>query len=91
MTEIGFTCTPCTPICGDGLLWGNEECDDFNTNDLDGCSHLCLKELYWDCTIASPSVCNPICGDGVIIPPFEECDDSNINSNDGCDFTCLVE
>jgi cysteine-rich repeat protein len=31
----------CFPICGDGLVLGNEECDDANTNNGDGCSSRC--------------------------------------------------
>lgn len=43
---LGYTCnggstsTPrvCTEACGDGVVTPAEECDDQNTNDLDGCS-----------------------------------------------------
>jgi len=54
--EIGYSCSggnptnmisdTCVPYkeCGDGILDGNEECDDGNLNDLDGCSSLCKFE-----------------------------------------------
>ena len=49
--EEGWTCTEnavthkseCSPICGDGLILGDEVCDDNNTNDGDGCSADCKK------------------------------------------------
>ena len=31
----------CTPICGDTLLRGSEQCDDGNFNDTDNCSNSC--------------------------------------------------
>ena len=34
----------CTPICGDNLKVGPEECDDGNTKNGDGCSANCKKE-----------------------------------------------
>jgi cysteine-rich repeat protein len=37
---------PSTPaVCGDGTISGNEQCDDSNTNDGDGCNHLCESEV----------------------------------------------
>lgn len=37
-------CATCSPICGDGLLVGTEDCDDGNKNNGDGCSSACIKE-----------------------------------------------
>ncbi|MFH1670630.1 MAG: DUF4215 domain-containing protein, partial [Patescibacteria group bacterium] len=34
----------CSPICGDGLVVGDEECDDGNTRNGDGCSSTCRIE-----------------------------------------------
>ncbi|MBD3247473.1 DUF4215 domain-containing protein [Candidatus Pacearchaeota archaeon] len=34
----------CDPICGDGYVEGNEECDDGNTENGDGCSSNCRLE-----------------------------------------------
>ena len=36
--------TGCVEICGDGLDFGNLECDDGNTDDKDGCSSTCEVE-----------------------------------------------
>jgi cysteine-rich repeat protein len=35
----------CDPICGDGFVEGNEECDDGNLEDGDGCSSKCTLEV----------------------------------------------
>ncbi len=52
--EAGWTCSvdtvnpgsnpECNPICGDGLVVGNETCDDGNTASGDGCSSICQVE-----------------------------------------------
>jgi cysteine-rich repeat protein len=44
------------PVCGDGVVSGNEECDDGNTTSGDGCSATCTVEAGYTCT-GSPSVC----------------------------------
>ena len=31
-------------MCGNGMVEGDEECDDGNANDLDGCSSTCVLE-----------------------------------------------
>ncbi len=38
-----------TPVCGDGNIVAEEECDDGNTANGDGCSSICLVESDWDC------------------------------------------
>jgi cysteine-rich repeat protein len=35
-------------ICGDGILVGTELCDDFNSNDFDGCTN-CTIDFGWTC------------------------------------------
>lgn len=49
------TPTNCTSICGDGMLYGDEECDDgfpdqILRQDLDGCDHDCNVEDKYTCT-----------------------------------------
>ena len=75
------------PICGDGLLRGGEECDDFNTVSGDGCSDTCEIEDNWNCGAAG---CQAICGDGVRTG-LEQCDDGNLVAGDGCDPACHIE
>jgi cysteine-rich repeat protein len=63
-------------VCGDGLVEGNEECDDHNTTNGDGCSSTCIEE---------PAAC----GNG-IVEGFagEVCDDNDSAAGDGCGSTC---
>jgi cysteine-rich repeat protein len=84
----------CTTICGDGLVAGNEVCDDgFVTG---GCTAGCMSfNLNWICTGGSatgPSWCRGMCGDSFILAAGgENCDDGNSNSGDGCSGSCTVE
>jgi len=61
--------------CGDGVVEGEEECDDGNTSDTDGCTTMCL-EAY--------------CGDGFVHEGVEECDDGNDIDYDGCTNDCRL-
>ncbi|MBO6935652.1 MAG: DUF4215 domain-containing protein [Deltaproteobacteria bacterium] len=86
---LDITCTPV--VCGDGVVSGNEECDDDNTADTDGCSATCTVESGFVCDDSEPSTCRAtVCGDGVI-EGDEECDDDNATATDGCSDTCVVE
>jgi cysteine-rich repeat protein len=78
-----------TTDCGNGVLEGNEPCDDGNTAGGDGCDSACFVESGFTC-MGEPSVCTTTCGDGAI-GGDEECDDSNADANDGCDATCQEE
>lgn len=72
-------CTPDASTCGDGVIEGDEECDDANLLDGDGCSTICLKESL-----------PPACGDGNI-DSGETCDDGNQLAGDGCSPDCQTE
>ena len=65
------------PVCGDGIVSGDEQCDDGNTIDGDGCSKKCKIEQSY-------------CGDGKT-DPGEGCDDGNNVDGDGCSATCTPE
>ena len=43
-------------VCGDGLLVGNEVCDDNNTESMDGCSASCSVETGYNCSRSSSTV-----------------------------------
>jgi cysteine-rich repeat protein len=47
----------CTPLCGNGILEGSEDCDDDDRSNGDGCSSTCVTEDDWTCTGTTPSVC----------------------------------
>ncbi len=65
-------------VCGDGVVAGDEACDDGADNATYGhCGGLCDRlHLY--------------CGDGRIDGP-EQCDDRNAVAGDGCDAHCMHE
>ncbi|MFH1724081.1 MAG: LamG-like jellyroll fold domain-containing protein [Elusimicrobiota bacterium] len=44
------------PVCGDGFVEGEEECDDLNTTEGDGCSGACAVEPGYNCN-GQPSAC----------------------------------
>jgi cysteine-rich repeat protein len=103
--ERGFTCEGEPSVCerdssgvftrcGDGVIEGDEECDDANRQTGDGCDGACRVENGWKCN-DEPSICEPSeedlrCGDG-IINSEEECDDGNARSGDGCSSSCRIE
>jgi cysteine-rich repeat protein len=60
--------------CGDGIVQGDEECDDGNASNADACLN--------DCTAAR-------CGDGFVFESIEECDDGNASNTDACLDTCV--
>lgn len=68
------------PICGNGNVEGNEQCDDGNTTAGDLCDASCNFEI-------------PVnCGDGNLdVATGEECDDGNADPADGCDPACQFE
>lgn len=61
-------------VCGDGVVEGDEECDDGNANNSDDCLDTCVA---------------PSCGDG-FVQAGEECDDGNLDNNDACLATCVT-
>jgi fibro-slime domain-containing protein len=82
---------PPPSVCGDGVITGNEQCDDGNTVSGDGCSSTCQVEAHYTCPMAGkPCIHDVICGDG-LIEGMEQCDDGNTVSDDGCSSTCMLE
>lgn len=64
----------CGDVCGDGMITGNESCDDGNfVNDSDDCTNACIHN---------------ICGDGLLYVGVEECDDGNLSDADSCSSSC---
>jgi cysteine-rich repeat protein len=70
-------------LCGNGIVEGDEECDDGAGNDdtLGFCLSTCRLHRCED-----GGVC--FCGDGAVRPGIEECDDGNQSSFDACSNQC---
>jgi cysteine-rich repeat protein len=68
-------------LCGNGVVDGDETCDDGNVVAEDGCSPTCRRETV----IAS----EPVCGNG-ILEEDERCDDGNRVDLDDCSNRCLL-
>jgi cysteine-rich repeat protein len=79
-------------VCGDSVINGAEECDDGNSDNLDGCSDACTVEYGYDC-VNEPSECATTCGDGEAAfgEAAEACDDGDSLDGDGCSASCTVE
>jgi cysteine-rich repeat protein len=73
-----YQCDYKPPVCGNGVVEGDEECDDGNNYNGDGCDEDCNIEY-------EPSYC----GDG-ILDEGEECDDGNNNNFDECRNNCKL-
>lgn len=71
----GWSANDTSSVCGDGVLYYPEECEDGNVLDGDGCDSNCTMEE---------------CGNGVL-QASEECDDNNTVNADGCDSNCRIE
>lgn len=70
--ELAF---PSQPVCGDGNVGADEECDDGNGVETDACLN--------DCTAAR-------CRDGFVQAGVEQCDDGNDVETDACLNTCVA-
>lgn len=79
MTSESSSTAPTTvappAVCGDGVIGGDEACDDGNQEQLDGCLN--------DCTPAR-------CGDGLVNVGVEACDDGNDDDTDDCTSNCRL-
>jgi|GEM_PF-2415435 len=64
--------------CGNGVLEGEEECDDDNNDNGDGCSATCAVEAGFSCDTASPSVCTD----------YDECEGENGGDNCNTNASC---
>ncbi len=69
-------CVLHVPICGDGLIEGDEACDDGDRDSGDGCSAACDSDES--------------CGNG-ITDVGETCDDGGTSDGGGCNALCEIE
>lgn len=78
-------------VCGDGVVEGEETCDDSNAKPGDGCSGICQREPGYTCPEEGGSCTRTsVCGNK-IVDQGEACDDGNNDLDDGCDTDCRVE
>ncbi len=94
------------PVCRNGIIEGNEECDDGNGIDNDGCSNACIPSFCGDGITHETEDCDDgntsnedacvedcqvaRCGDGFTHIGVEDCDDANNADNDSCLTTCVA-
>jgi fibro-slime domain-containing protein len=100
LTLSGFvhTVSACAPICGDGVVEGNEVCDDgHNIGTYGGCMPGCmaLAPYCGDATVTSPEACDDgtnlvtygnmqqLCGPGCQFAPY--CGDGTVSNGEQCD------
>lgn len=57
-TSTTTTSTGTGPTCGDGVVSGQELCDDGDTKDGDGCGAGCEVEPYYQCRRHEPTICH---------------------------------
>ncbi len=69
---------PPMPVCGDGVIEGDEACDDGDDNGG-------YEQCAFDCS--GPG---PFCGDGSTDAGFEQCDDGDATNGNGCNVDCVV-
>ncbi len=66
---------PCLDYCGNGIVWGGEQCDDGNNSNGDCCS--------WNCEFETPG--SP-CNDGLFCDGTDTCSDGRCeHGGDPCD------
>ncbi|MBQ9394163.1 MAG: DUF4215 domain-containing protein [Proteobacteria bacterium] len=89
--EDGYECPtvgkPCTEKhvevnpCGNGVIDGDEACDDGNSKSKDGCSDECVIEDKYVCKEAGKPCILETCGNEVV-DTGEDCDDGEENAMD---------
>ncbi len=77
-----FVMTPAQPVCGNGIVETDEDCDDGDQNPGDGCSASCTVESNYSCSGFPLSTCVEV----------TQCNDNIDNDGDGYkdnfDFSC---
>ncbi len=96
--------TPVDAVCGNGVVEGDELCDDANDDEGDECTTKCRPPECGDFILhigeqcddgnksdndACLNDCTPAaCGDGKLYQDMEECDDANKVDTDDCLSNC---
>ena len=63
---VGAMAAADSDFCGDGVVSGEEDCDDGNQQSSDGCNSVCQEEPGYSCQGSAPSVCTDVdeCANG---------------------------
>ncbi len=78
LSNFAHVITQCQTVCGDGIVAGNEQCDNGTANNVGGYG-MCNP----NCTLA------PYCGDAIVQNPPEQCDDgANLATYGGLAKSC---
>ncbi|KKT98724.1 MAG: Cna B domain protein [Candidatus Collierbacteria bacterium GW2011_GWC2_45_15] len=72
--------TVVVPVCGNGAIESDEQCDDGNLTDGDGCNSSCQTENKWTC-LGQPSVCTEGKIDWCHCEPNGNCQTLNLPSS----------
>jgi cysteine-rich repeat protein len=93
--ETGYNCTGapsvCTPICGDSLVKGSEQCDLGAANGTLTCTYGLTTCSVCTSTCTTGTPVTSYCGDSKIDAAHETCDDGNSAAGDGCSAACAPE
>ncbi|MEZ4380841.1 MAG: DUF4215 domain-containing protein [Nannocystaceae bacterium] len=103
-SETGET-TGVVAECGDGVVEGDEACDDGDADNTDACLDTCVAARCGDGYVGPGEACDDgnqvdddacsnscalaSCGDGVV-QGAEACDDGNADDTDACLSTCVA-
>ncbi len=86
--EPSCGCSGCSDVCGDGMKFANEQCDDGNRSNGDGCDSDCKFEPGYSCTaevFTDTQPCTSGGGDCLILPivyrDFKGHDGGNCSAN----------
>lgn len=74
--EVTGNSAVCNPVCGDGIISGNEQCDDGNTLNGDGCSSICTTTVQCSDTVNNDNDTN------IDFPADMGCDNPNDPTED---------
>ncbi len=93
------------PLCGNGVIENDEQCDDGNPDDTDACVGACVPATCGDGFVqagvegcddgnrvdddACNNACVPASCGDGVVQPGEQCDDGNLDDTDACPTNCL--
>ncbi|CAD8061954.1 unnamed protein product [Paramecium sonneborni] len=80
--ELDIFTNVCEPICGDGILSGTEECEDYNHQVLDGC-YQCKYQCNQYCEICEFGKCILCQLNAIYVPATYQCESVQLCTQPG--------